>query len=165
MRVQLQKALPEQATAIASLRRAVADNLTRQFGHGPWSSGGTEKGVLFDLRNSQLYVVTHQDKLIASLRLDTKKPWAIDLKYFSAIRKPVYLLAMAVHPDWQRKGIGRLCIDEVKRIGKSMPADAIRLDAYAAEAGAGEFYSKCGFQEVGRASYRNCPLIYFEMLL
>ena len=72
---------------------------------------------------------------------------------------------MAVHPDWQRKGIGRLCFDEVKRIGKSMPADAIRLDAYDAEAGAGEFYSKSGFQKVGRASYRNCPLIYFKMLL
>jgi hypothetical protein len=45
------------------------------------------------------------------------------------------------------------------------PADAIRLDAFDAEAGAGGFYSKCGFREVGRVSYRNVPLIYFEMLV
>ena len=45
------------------------------------------------------------------------------------------------------------------------PSDAIRLDAFDADAGAGEFYSKCGFREVGRASYRSVPLIYFEMLV
>jgi hypothetical protein len=33
------------------------------------------------------------------------------------------------------------------------------------EAGAGAFYAKCGFREVGRVVYRNVPLIYFEMLL
>ena len=45
------------------------------------------------------------------------------------------------------------------------PGDAIRLDAYDSQAGAGEFYRKCGFREAGRASYRGTPLIYFEMPL
>ena len=72
---------------------------------------------------------------------------------------------MAVAPDRQRQGIGRLCIDEVRRIAAGWPSDAIRLDAFDAQAGAGEFYSQCGFREVGRASYRNVPLIYFEMLV
>jgi len=165
MRVKLQIATLDQAAAIASLRLAVAGNLTAQFGKGPWSSAGTEKGVRFDMRNSMVYVATHENQLIASLRLDAKKPWAIDKRYFSACQKPLYLLAMAVRPDLQRTGIGRLCIEEAKRIGKARPGDAIRLDAYDAEAGAGEFYRKCGFQEVGRATFRNCPLIYFEMLL
>ena len=47
----------------------------------------------------------------------------------------------------------------------SWPAEAICLDAYDTEAGAGGFYRKCGFQEVGRATYRGTPLIYFQMLL
>jgi GNAT superfamily N-acetyltransferase len=72
---------------------------------------------------------------------------------------------MAVHPDWQQKGIGRRCIEEAKRLARKWPADAIFLDAYDAKAGAGEFYRKCGFREVGRVTYRNAPLIYFEMLL
>ena len=75
------------------------------------------------------------------------------------------LMAMAVSPDDQRKGIGRLCIDETRRIAGEWPSDAIRLDAYDAAAGAGEFYRKCGFKEVGRATYRNVPLIYFEILV
>jgi GNAT superfamily N-acetyltransferase len=72
---------------------------------------------------------------------------------------------MAVHPDEQRQGLGRLCIQEARRIATAWPSDAIRLDAYDAAAGAGEFYSKCGFREVGRVTYRKAPLIYFEALL
>jgi ribosomal protein S18 acetylase RimI-like enzyme len=72
---------------------------------------------------------------------------------------------MAVHPDRQCKGVGRLCIEQACRIAKEWPGDAIRLDAFDAEAGAGEFYRKCGFREVGRAVYRFAPLIYYEMLL
>jgi hypothetical protein len=45
------------------------------------------------------------------------------------------------------------------------PADAVRLDAYQGPAGAGGFYERCGFREVGRAAYRGTPLIYFELLL
>ena len=41
----------------------------------------------------------------------------------------------------------------------------IRLDAYDAPAGAGPFYSRCGFREMGRVIYRKVPLVYFEQLL
>lgn len=54
---------------------------------------------------------------------------------------------------------------EAERVAQEWPADAIRLDAYDAEAGAGDFYRKCGFREVGRVSYRGVPLIYFERML
>jgi len=42
---------------------------------------------------------------------------------------------------------------------------AIRLDAYDAEAGAGRFYARCGYTELGRAIYRSAPLIYYELRL
>jgi len=72
---------------------------------------------------------------------------------------------MAVAPEWQRQGIGRLCLEAAKKITKDWPAKALFLDAYDAEAGAGEFYRKCGFREVDRATYRGVPLIYFEMFV
>jgi hypothetical protein len=47
--IRLEIATIEDAAGIASLRQAVADDLTRRYGEGPWSSSGTEKGVLFEL--------------------------------------------------------------------------------------------------------------------
>jgi hypothetical protein len=49
MRLKLQPATTDQAAAIVALRLAVAEDLTARHGKGPWSSAGTEKGVLFDL--------------------------------------------------------------------------------------------------------------------
>jgi ribosomal protein S18 acetylase RimI-like enzyme len=72
---------------------------------------------------------------------------------------------MAVRPGFQRRGLGRNCVDEAVRVAREWPADAIRLDAYDADAGAGAFYAKCGFTETGRATYRSTPLVYYELVL
>ena len=103
--------------------------------------------------------------MVGTLCLQTKKPWAIDVKYFTSVEKALYLIGMAVHPDWQRKGVGRAIMKEAKRIAREWPSQAIRLDAWDAKAGAGEFYAKCGFREVGRVVYKAAPLVYYEMVL
>jgi ribosomal protein S18 acetylase RimI-like enzyme len=164
-RITLETATAADAGAIASLRKAVAEDMTVRFGRGPWSSSGTEKGVLFDMRRAMVCVARARGRVIATLNLSTRKPWAIDTAYFSRCDVPLYLTSMAVAPHVQGAGIGRQCIDEVRRIGKRWPGDAVRLDAWDAEAGAGDFYRKCGFREVGRASYKGTPLIYFELPL
>ena len=165
VRLKLEIAVPAAAAAIASLRVAAAEKLAAVHGPGPWSGSVSEKGVLFAMRNSTVYVARRRGKPIATLTLCTKKTWSIDKKYFSACNRPLYLTAMAVAPELQCQGIGRLCIEAAKIIVRQWPADAIRLDAYDAAAGAGEFYRKCGFREVGRASYRGVPLIYFEIVV
>ena len=63
------------------------------------------------------------------------------------------------------KGIGSYMLREVISYAVSWPAQAIRLDAYDSNAGAGEFYRKCGYTERGRVVYKGNPLIYFELLL
>jgi len=72
---------------------------------------------------------------------------------------------MAVHPEYQGKGMGRLILKEAENLSRIWPSDAIRLDAWNSEAGAGPFYARCGFREAGRAIYRKAPLIYFELIL
>jgi GNAT superfamily N-acetyltransferase len=164
-RLNLKPALTSDAPALASLHTAVSDQLTRQHGRGPWSSNTSEKSVLHTMRLSRVLVARDGDEIIATLQLTTKKPWAIDTSRFTECAKPLYLLAMAVAPSRQRQGIGAKCIKLARHIAKAWPADVIRLDAYDAIAGAGPFYARCGFTEVGRATYRNTRLIYYEMLL
>jgi GNAT superfamily N-acetyltransferase len=161
----LHHAVADDAPKLAALHTAVAEHLTNKYGRGPWSSRTTEKGVLYSLRTSQVFVAREEAEVIATFRLATKKPWAVDTRYFSTCARSIYLLGMAVAPARQRQGIGRRCLEEVKGIVKAWPADAIRLDAYDAEAGAGPFYARCGWTEVGRVVYRRVPLIYYELIL
>lgn len=163
--LKLEPATLDEAVALAALHTAVAGHLTERHGAGPWSGQTTEKGVLFAMRQSSVFVARRDGEIIATLRLATRKPWAIDTSYFTAAQKPFYLLAMAVTPAWQRQGLGRQCLNEAVRIAKAEQADVIRLDAYDAKAGAGEFYARCGFDERGRATYRGAALIYYELRL
>ena len=61
--------------------------------------------------------------------------------------------------------------------GHDLPAGGVRLqeddacsdaggvDAYDADAGAGGFYARCGYTEVGRVTYRGVPHVYYEHVL
>jgi GNAT superfamily N-acetyltransferase len=164
-RFSFQAARVSDAASLAALHTAVADHLTGLYGQGPWSSSTSEKGVLYAVRTSRVFMAQLGTEIVGTLRLGTKKPWAIDASYFSVCRRPLYLLAMAVAPVRQRQGIGRLCLAEALRIAKSWPADSIRLDAYDSKAGGGGFYARCGWTERGRNSYRGAPLIYYEYIL
>ncbi len=104
-------------------------------------------------------------RIVGTLRLATKKPWAIDTAYFTPVQKPLYLTGMAVHPEFQSKGVGRSLLKEAEAAARAWPADGIRLDAYEGEGGAGGFYSKCGYRETARVAYKGNPLIYFELIL
>jgi GNAT superfamily N-acetyltransferase len=104
-------------------------------------------------------------RIVTVLRLATKKPWAIDVAYFTPVKRPLYLTGMAVSVAHQGQGLGRLALADACAVARAWPADAIRLDAYDAEAGAGRFYTKCGCTERGHVVYKGTPLVYYELLL
>lgn len=163
--VRLLQATPEDVPALVELHARVARELTRRFGEGHWSGQPTERGILFHMRISRVFVVKSRGKILATLRMSTRRPWAIDPTPFTSCRRPLYLLDMAVEPKRQGSGLGRQCMAKVPSLARAWPADAIRLDAYDGPAGAGPFYEKCGYREVGRLNYRGTALIYFEQLL
>lgn len=158
-------ATEDDAPALAALHTAIAGQLTREFGEGHWSSSASEPSVRRNITTSKVIVARDDEGLAGTLRLTTKKPWAIDTAYFTPVDRPLYLVDMAVRPSLQRSGVGRDLIAQAVAIAKAWPAQALRLDAYAAAAGAGPFYAKCGFAEVGRVEFRKVPLIYFERVL
>lgn len=162
MELHFAAATPDDAAALAALRTRVAEHLTAVYGRGHWSAPVKEAGVLRGLRGSRVLVARRGGDVVGTLALATKKPWAIDPAYFAPARRPLYLVDMAVEPGLQRAGIGRLLLDEARAVARTVPGDAIWLDAYDSPAGAGPFYAKCGFREVGRVVYRQVPLIYFE---
>lgn len=165
MRLKFRDATPDDAPVLAAMQNAVAGALTARFGEGHWSSMSTERGAVLALQHARVRVGRSGKRLLTVLRLATKKPWAIDVSYFSAVNRPLYLTGMAVSVAHQGQGLGRLALDDACAVASAWPADAIRLDAYGAEAGAGSFYARCGFRECGRVVYRRVPLVYYELLL
>ena len=158
-------ATPADAGDVVAVRVAAARDLTERFGRGHWSSEASERGVLSEMRISQVWLARRGRVAVATFRLGTRKPWAIDASYFTAVPRAIYLTDMAVLPAWQHRGVGRRCLDKITRLVRRWPADAVRLDAYDAPAGAGPFYARSGYREVGRVAYRGNPLIYFELVL
>lgn len=150
---------------LAALRVATAHDLTARFGRGHWSGEATERDVVVGMRESTIWLARRGALVVATFRMSTTKPWAIDRSYFAKSAQPLYLTDMAVRPDLQGRGIGRRCLVKAVEYMQAWPADAIRLDAYDAEAGAGAFYEKCGFREVGRVACRGVPLVYYERLI
>ncbi len=151
--------------AIAGLHNAAAGALTARFGPGPWSSLVTERGAALAQRLARVRIGREGKRILTVLRLATKKPWAIDVSYFTPVKRPLYLTGMAVSVAHQGRGLGRLALEDACTVAEEWPADAIRLDAYDAKAGAGAFYARCGFTECGRVVYKGDPLVYYERVL
>ena len=147
------------------MRNAAASALASRFGDRHWARTVGLRSVTRSIDESLVLIARLGSDLVASLRLATKKPWAIDVSYFTKVDRALYLLDMAVHPHHQGNGFGRQLLTSAAEYALAFPADAIRLDAYDAQAGAGGFYTRCGFRETGRVVYRRVPLIYFERLL
>ena len=165
MKLKFRDAKPEDVPVIAALQNAAAGALTARFGEGHWSSLVTERGVDTSTRHSRRRVGISGKRVLTVLRLATKKPWAIDVSHFTPVKRPVYLTGMAVSVAHQGQGLGRRALEDAIAVARSWPADAIRLDAYDAVAGAGSFYAKCGFQERGHVVYKGDPLAYYELIL
>ncbi len=165
MQLTFERAQPEDAAAIAAIRIAAAEQLTLTHGEGPWSWMVSMDAVLRSLRTPYVLVARAGRTPVATLRLQSRKPWALALPDFSPASKALYLVDMAVDPELQRQGVGRECLAEAVRLARAWPARAIRLDAYDAPAGAGAFYQRCGYREVGRARIRGTALRYYECLI
>jgi len=162
MKLTISAASPADALELAGLHTEVAEDLTRR---GFRSNKTSEKGALLAIRSARVLIARRGKSLVGTLNLPTQKPWAIDVSYFTPAENPLYLTGMAVIPAMQRQGIGRRLIKEAVKQARAWPADAIRLDAFDNDTGAGGFYAKCGFREVARVVYRKNPLIYFELVL
>ena len=164
MTVSISAAKKADAAALAALRSAVARDMTRRFGQGHWSACPSKAEVLRQLRACQVLVARQDAELIGTVRLVRAMPWAIDSSAFTPVRQALYVLGLAVAPQYRGQGIGHQLMEAAKDVARDSGAQALWLDAYEHAAGAGPFYLKCGFSRVGRTRYRELPLIYFEWL-
>lgn len=176
MKLTISEATPNDVAEILALRLAVGARMQERFGDDRWAPPINEGSVLRLFKGPRtrksdgetlikILIGKSRGEIVALTRMQTKKPWAFDLKYFSADVKAVYLGDVEVSPKFQGHGFGTQLMEAAADDARAWPADAVRTSAYDGVAGAGPFYSKCGFREMGRVTYRTIPMIYFEMIL
>ncbi len=73
---------------------------------------------------------------------------------FIAVRHVVHL-TLAVHPGWQRRGVGRALLAALIDWARSAPAvEKIELNVRASNTAAQRLYRELGFSEIGRWRHR-----------
>src|ERR1700754_3009033 len=95
MKLTFRDAKLEDVPALAALHNATAGALAAKFGDGPWAGLGNERGAELSLRHARVRVGRVGRKIYTVLRLAPKKPWAIDVSCFTAVKRPLYLTGIA----------------------------------------------------------------------
>jgi GNAT superfamily N-acetyltransferase len=176
MKLAIQEASQNDVAEILALRLAVGAFMQERYGDSRWAPPIHEGSVIRLFKGPRtrksdgetlikILVGKCRGEIVALTRMQTKKPWGFDLKYFTPGAKAVYLGDVEVSPKCQGQGFGTQLMAAVVDHARAWPVGAIRTSAYDGAAGAGPFYAKCGFREMGRVTYRTIPMIYFEMIL
>jgi ribosomal-protein-alanine N-acetyltransferase len=76
----------------------------------------------------------------------------------------LYVLGLAVAPEHRKQGIGRALMAAAKTVAQARRVQALWLDAYDSNAGAGLFYVGCDFRRVGPSRITPAPRVYYEWL-
>jgi ribosomal protein S18 acetylase RimI-like enzyme len=69
---------------------------------------------------------------------------------------------MRVHPDYQGRGFGQIILNELEARARAMGYKTLHLDTAVVQIPAQKLYEKNGFREVGRGTYGDFDVIFYE---
>ncbi|KIL42039.1 GCN5 family acetyltransferase [Gordoniibacillus kamchatkensis] len=147
-------------TVTADLEQAGVHQWDRWYPNRFVIGGDVKRGAAFGIRDG--------GRIVAAVVVDRRQsanygglPWS------DGTGDPLCIHRLAVHPEYQGRGIGKKLLqfaeDRVRREGGT----SIRLDVYTGNPGAVQLYRRAGYAEVGaiRFPMRPEPYLCFEKLL
>src|SRR5262245_18137214 len=148
MKLTISEASPNDAAEILALRLSVDARMQESFGVDRWAPPISEGSVLRLFKGPRtrkadgatlikILVGRSRGAIVALTRMQTKKPWAFDLKYFTSGVTAVYLGDVEVSPNCQGLGFGTQLMVAAVDHARAWPANAVRTSAYDGAAGAG----------------------------
>lgn len=148
------KGKPDQLETIFSLLQACAADM-RDQGIAQWNENyPLLKDVQKDLFSQSLYIVQIEGNLAGIVVFDeNQSPEYIDVEWEFTKGKIGVIHRLAVHPQFQGKGIARKLMDYIEVFAKKNQYQSIRLDAYSQNPRTLKFYQNRG--------YKKCGEIYF----
>jgi len=122
-----------------------------------------------DLKNKELYVLVHKEKIIGSISITSD----IDMEYLSVKwltpnKKNLYVHRLAVHPKFQGRGFAQELMDFSEAFAIKNKFCSIRLDTFSKNKRNQKFYELRGYQKLGNCYFPNQskdPFYCYEMVL
>lgn len=115
-----------------------------------WSPQSTPGEIKWDSREQYLRKCPPGSQLIAGIGDQICGYLGFDYPTPLPSNQHVYEINIAVHPHYQRLGIGRKLIEAIKQRAAVQEKRKLSLRVLASNSGAIQFYQSCGFIEQGR---------------
>lgn len=112
----------------------------------------SKKGLTDAIKSGELYILTDGDTIVGAVTLGEDPEGNYEVgEWSTALHRGEYLTVhlFAVHPAYERKGIGTIMVQECIRTAREGGYKAIRLDTVPDNHPANHLYMKNGFTYAG----------------
>jgi len=138
--------IPELLTVTKACAQAMIANGIFQWNEDYPSYQAFEK----DIELGQLWVLKEDDNIIGSIVISE----LIDdeykvIEWLTPNAKNVYIHRLAVHPNYQGKGLAQKLMDFAEGYAKENGSLSVRLDTFSVNKRNNTFYQKRGYQKLG----------------
>ncbi len=153
MNIEIALATETEIDELEDLYNDLNDFLAKGTNYPGWKKGiyPVRETATEGVKQGNLYVAKHGGLLAGTVILNHKPDpayqnahWAFESDYSDVL----VIHTFAVHPDFQRYGVGRALLDFSFELGKKTQTKAVRLDVYEGNAPAIRLYERCGFHYV-----------------
>ena len=115
-----------------------------------WNEHYPDRGSFInDAENQELYVYVINSEVVAciSLCLHMDEVY-LPVKWKTKNDNNLYIHRLAVHPDFQQKGIGKILMDFAEKYGREKKFISVRLDTFSVNKRNLKFYESRGYERL-----------------
>ena len=135
------------------MHNSVLNVIEAHAGPGPWDDDLKDIIRNYIQNNGEFLVIEKDHKIIGMgglLKIDSE---TCEIK------------RMRVHPDYQRRGLGRNLLIDLEKIAVSKGYNRLILETSSKQYAAQELYKSCGYKKFKSEKLGKFTLIYFEKLI
>jgi GNAT superfamily N-acetyltransferase len=129
---------PEDAEAVWTLHDAALEDVAVHGGRGPWEEDLRDIPAAYLEPGGEFLVALADGKLMGMAGLLRLSPREAEIK------------RMRVHPDFQRRGLGRRLLRELEDRARALGFQRLRLDTTEGQVAARRLCEGAGYREIGR---------------
>ena len=155
--------------AILNITKSCAINMIQNDIY-QWNERYPDRGSFInDAENQELYVYVINGKVVACISLCVHIDEVyLPVKWKTKNDNNLYIHRLAVHPGFQKKGVGKILMDFAEEYAKEKKFVSIRLDTFSVNKRNLKFYESRGYgrlEEIHFPKQSEFPFYCYELIL